>query len=249
MRMGADQRQALRALIEGDAAMVVEFWVAENLTPSQRVGLARTSSEINAAALDKAPGFLTSSLMFPYVGGLAFIQQITAVAGWEDVDEIWKNAPVSTEQILHPQRYPSDVPSLTSLPADFADQLGGDWREADRNTWGEFDLAMLLAEKLPDPMEAENGAEGWDGSEYVFLLNDDKRLFALELAWDNLEEAKEGHEVFVHWLGERGFIADGAARYGTETQAAALQLRRDRLFVCLGDDMAAVDKAVAIWER
>ena len=154
---------------------------------------------------------------------------------------------MSTEQILHPEKYPDDVPSLAALPANLADQLGGGWREVDRNVWGELDLTLLLAEQLP--YEAEAGAAGWDGSEYVFLTNGDKRLFVMELAWDNVAEAKEGHNVFTHWLAKRGFSADGEVRYQTTALSAALQLQGDRLFVCLGDDTAAVSEVAGIWKR
>ena len=245
--MNADQRQALLALVEGDAMLVSTFWTAENLTPSQIIGLANASREVDAAVLDKAPKFLKHSVMFPYVSGVTFVQQIALTGGWERVDEMWKNAPASTEQILHPEKYPADMPSAVALPINLADQLGSGWHEIDRNVWGEFDLAMLLAEELPE--EAEAGADGWDGSEYVFLMKGDKRLFAIELAWDNMTEAKEGRKTLAHWLDERGFSTNDELRYQTKAQAAVLRLQGDRLLLCLGDDASAVDQVADGWGK
>lgn len=246
-RMNNDQRQALLALVEGDAMLTAAFWEAENLTPSQIIGLDNASREVNTAVLDKAPNFLKESIAFPYTSGEAFIQQIALIGGWERVDQTWKDAPVSTEQILHPEKYPADVPSAVALPVDLADQLGDGWREVNRDVWGEFDLRVLLAEELPT--EARAGADGWDGSEYVFLTRGDKRLFVMELAWDSVTEAQEGRKALAHWLDKRSFSTTDELRYQAKAQTALLRLQGDRLFLCLGDDAAAVNQVADIWGK
>jgi len=47
------------------------------------------------------------------------------------VDAAYADVPVSTEQILHPERYPDDRPASVEL-ADFTHLLGDGWEEIDR---------------------------------------------------------------------------------------------------------------------
>ena len=51
--------------------------------------------------------------------------------------------PESTEQILHPDRYPDDKPVLVELP-DLKPTLGDGWTELDSNVMGEWYTYLLL---------------------------------------------------------------------------------------------------------
>ena len=59
--------------------------------------------------------------LWPYVAGQSFITQLEANGGVAEIDEALRTFPITTEQILHPERWPSDRPS----PVDVPDLSGG----------------------------------------------------------------------------------------------------------------------------
>src|SRR5205823_3515090 len=55
--------------------------------------------------------FITKLEEWPYEAGLAFITQIHAQGGNQAVDDVLQHMPTSTEQVMHPERYPNDQPT------------------------------------------------------------------------------------------------------------------------------------------
>jgi hypothetical protein len=47
----------------------------------------------------------------PYSDGPAFVQSVKRRGGWKAVDELYESPPASTEQVIHPERYPEDDPT------------------------------------------------------------------------------------------------------------------------------------------
>ena len=67
------------------------------------------------------PEILRRQLEFPYLEGQVFVTTLLGQGGWDSVDAAWDELPASTEQILHPERYPSDAP----VKVDAAGRRGG----------------------------------------------------------------------------------------------------------------------------
>ena len=61
--------------------------------------------------------------LWPYDAGIAFIRHLDEAGGTAQVDEALTTFPVSTEQILHPERWPNDVPQPVDVP-DLGPALG-----------------------------------------------------------------------------------------------------------------------------
>jgi hypothetical protein len=67
-------------------------------------------------------------LIYPYTTGLGYVQAAQLQSGWEGVNELFRRMPVSTEQILHPEKYAAnEAPIPVTLPADLATELGSGW--------------------------------------------------------------------------------------------------------------------------
>ena len=116
---------------------------------------------------DSAPEFLKEDFLFPYTTGYDFIERFFLDGGWAAVDALYADPPISTEQILHPGRYPDDPPIRLVAP-DLLDALGSDWRELDRDVLGGSGKQQLLTleEHLPKE-QAQIAAEGWGGDYYI----------------------------------------------------------------------------------
>ena len=83
-------------------------------------------------SLDAVPPFITALQLWPYTAGMAFIQHLDGVGGTTEVDEALTTFPASTEQILHPERWPNDVPQPVDVP-DLGPALGAGWQRPGRD--------------------------------------------------------------------------------------------------------------------
>ena len=59
----------------------------------------------------------------PYSDGPPFVRSVHRRGGWEAVNEIYRNSPASTEQVIHPDKYGEDAPAEFSIE----DRNSGDW--------------------------------------------------------------------------------------------------------------------------
>ncbi|MDY0125683.1 MAG: hypothetical protein RBS09_05755, partial [Anaerolineaceae bacterium] len=120
---------ALQALIEGDAVLTEQLWFQKFGTQEDMQDLQDFATTYESPVYDSAPDALKESLTFPYLYGSQFVQTLYAQGGYEAIDAAFSTTnPVSSEQILHPARYPGDVPSNPILP-DLQTALGQDWVE------------------------------------------------------------------------------------------------------------------------
>ncbi len=200
---------ALQALIEGDASLVEQEWFWTKATPQEQRAIRRYYQSLDNPVFDQAPEFFKKDLIFPYDQGLAFVQYLYSKGGWDAVNQAYENPPLSTEQILHPERYPKDKPVRVSLP-DVSQVLGEGWESVvEHNALGEFWLFLLLRYGLDDwrlaQSVAENAAEGWGGDAYALYYNaeDDTAAFVMDIRWDTQEDAREFHDAFLEYAQAR----------------------------------------------
>lgn len=231
--LNEDQKGAMRSLAEGDATLAMAFWAATNLSGEQLEQVMTEARELDPEALATAPAYLRGGLTFPYEYGTRFVQRIVSPQGWSALDAVWRDLPASTEQILHPEKYGQDKPTSVRLPENLLQGLGAGWREALRDVWGEADLILLLQEALGD--DVFKAADGWDGSQYVFLTNTSGRgLFAIEIVWDSADEAQEGGQGIIKWLRTIGFDGQDATLNAPDGRRAFLKTTGDRVYLAIG---------------
>ena len=120
---------AIQALLEGDATFSQTFWYQNYATNQDKQQISDFYNSLKSPVYDSAPAFLKEDFVFPYNQGATFVQDIYSQGGWPAVDAVYQDPPVSTEQILHPNLYPSDKPIPVTLP-DLTTALGEGWRES-----------------------------------------------------------------------------------------------------------------------
>lgn len=137
-----------------------------------------------------------ASLTFPIQQGVGFVRGLYLKAGWAGVDQAYAAPPVSTEQILHPERYPKDTPRNPDLP-DLAPAPGPGWTTDDTGVLGEWRMLLVL-ESFLDTEEAVPAASGWDGDRYALLSSPEGARTALVLLtrWDTVRDAHEFSGAF-----------------------------------------------------
>jgi hypothetical protein len=141
--------------------------------------------------LAKAPMYLRDSLLFPYLAGTSFTQRILqAKSGWADFHKVFANPPVSTQQILHPDKYLAGiVPRRVSLP-DFTKLLSAGWTLLDENIAGEFGLRGILKQFLGEERAARL-SPAWAGDRYAIFEHEKTKelILVLRLRLGSVEDA------------------------------------------------------------
>src|ERR1700690_2804052 len=117
----------------------------------------------------KAPIYIRDELLFPYLAGTGFSQQfLKAHSGWKDLHLIFENPPVSTQQIIHPDLYLSNVkPETVTLP-DWKGLVPEDWKLLEENVLGEFGLGEVLKQFLGQE-RADRISPAWKGDRYALF--------------------------------------------------------------------------------
>lgn len=112
----SDAELAAHALIEGDATLAMTLYMAKN----PLVALAFSRSLLTGVATEQfnqAPRAMRESLIFPYMNGMEWATQLYKRGGWAMVSNAFTQLPLSSEQILHPEKYFSyERPTKVTLP-------------------------------------------------------------------------------------------------------------------------------------
>jgi hypothetical protein len=184
------------------------------------------------SGLPDAPAFVTALQLWPYEEGLRFVSDLEARGGTALVDRALRQLPVSTEQILHPGRWPADRPTPVDV-ADLAPALGPGWRDLDVMVVGEAWLQELLDLRL-DPSSAERAAAGWDGGLYRAWTDGEDVGVVLRTVWDSEEDAQTFSTQLEAWtdvadatfvFGPRGPVVDAVfATSGTVLETLRSQV-------------------------
>src|SRR5262249_26826667 len=134
------------------------------------------------AELGDVPPFVQALETWPYTAGLAFVTKRELDGGTAAVDDAFRHPPETTEQVIHPDRYPSDLPSPVDVP-DLSPALGPGWGDLDAMQVGEEWLDAMLRLKL-DGTIADDGTAGWDGGVYRAWSDGTDVAVVMDTAWD-----------------------------------------------------------------
>jgi hypothetical protein len=198
-----DRCMAVQALLEGDAMLLQSQWLRTYASRTEIAALLELNSELETPVFYGAPEFIRKSMLFPYDQGGAFVLHYYLRRQWANIDDLYRNPPASTEQIIHPLHYPEDVPIVLELP-DLDGFLPAGWREIERSTLGEWQLSMMLSQFLP-AATVELAAIGWGGDSYIALHDDtnDRGAIVLVTAWDTNSDATHFYNAMRTYGNER----------------------------------------------
>jgi hypothetical protein len=211
-----DERgEAALGLVEGSA----QYFAAVTVAQDPEISLTDLLGAI-AGALTSGqpppgvPPFLDALELWPYVDGEAFVEHL-AGGGTDAVDRAFEDLPVSTEQVIHPERYPTDRPRAVAIP-DLTGVLGPHWGDLDAMTIGEEWLRAMLALRL-DADLADDAAAGWDGGAYRAFTDGRDVAVVLRTAWDTPADAEVFLAALQRWAAGSELIeasVDGAVVTG-----------------------------------
>ncbi len=218
-----DERRAETGLIEGEAEYVPALyddrcgeWECLPQEGEERAELRERPFDVG----------LYLSIYAPYAAGPPFVASLRERGDWEAVGRAFEERPASTEQLLHPDRYPDDHPRNVSIE----DRSGDGWEpftegdEEDESetlqteTVGEATLFATLFENgvVSRPIDEGTGergrynyshpaTDGWEGDTVLAYRGPENRTgHVWELAWESERDATEFADAYRDLLDERG---------------------------------------------
>lgn len=245
-----DGQLAVNALIEGDANVVQSLYTRRCerdwscLQPPARGG--------GSANYDMGV-FLV--LFTPYAEGPRFVQALRERGGgdWSRVEAAYGSFPNSSEQVLHPARYPDDAPQSLVV----RDRTRGDWRRfdlgQDTDTVGEASLYAMfwangqVAREGRSPYNySYSRSAGWDGDTLVPYTNGSHVGYVWKLVFDSRVDADEFVEGYTAMLQTRGArkVRDGVYRipHGPYADAFRIERHGHRVVITNAPSVRALDR-------
>lgn len=202
-RRNDDGALAARALAYGDAIMLTIDFLLKNTginslalkNPAQAIAqFAPLVNLMDRQKLDALARVVRERITFPYLHGYEFARALRAEGGWPLVNAAYASPPLSTEQILHPEKYftARDVPVIIILPS--LDEAAGPEHELlFDNVFGELGFRFLFDSLLKNQSEAYTAAAGWGGDRILAYKNKttNEITIALFTTWDSAEDAQQ----------------------------------------------------------
>ena len=228
-----DGRQALAALIEGDADLTADsFLEAKGLKPPLRQ-LYRPEKFGYRDAV-----FLLR--YFPYQYGESFVAYLRSHGGWKLVNEAYSNPPRSAEQVMHPEKYLEGE--------EFAEpetpKIGDSWVLLGEDRLGEYFIQVYLARWIGWD-EAVQASEGWNGDKACYYEDGDGGFLLVWVTmWDSSKDAKEYLEALTHALGEAGGVKVSAELWRIGETYMAVKSSNDKVTLISTNRVEALEAIV-----
>lgn len=245
----SDRRLAMRALIEGDATVSEMSYVYYNEKidfSKQQASAARNNAQDQSSEEEEQNMegmYVGRTIYFPYIQGSDFVYDLAQVGGYSTINQTYQDPPVSSEQIMHPEKYlqtPHDIPMNVALPP-LTDTLGTGWTFNRQDTSGEWELLMMLDET--GVSKSEEAAAGWGGAKYSFYTKgENDGLLFMHTRWDTPADADQFEAAVREGLDKYG--KDGSA-WTEGGRYFALKRIDSHLFYIASTDRLAVEAAWA----
>jgi hypothetical protein len=231
LRENEDSAIGRGAVVEGEATFVTNKVMqryGDELFDKGDFGLKGLTEAFvqQMTASGALPPVLADSMAFPYLQGEKFVAAVHRHGGWEAVNALYDNPPVSSEQVIHPEKYLPGPDYDTPLPLrapDLAPLLGEGWATVHRNRMGELGTRQLV-QFTGDPGDVWRASWGWDGDEYrLYGREGEHDVLQWVTAWDTEQDAVEFVDALAKVI-ERQAGARGGLRIERDEHASELRL-------------------------
>ncbi len=203
----SDERDALDALVEGDADLLSSHYIAEH-------------GGVKSNPLEGYFDPLTAIWLFPYIYGKPFVEYVYEKEGWSGVNSIYDKPPRSTAEILHPEKY---LEGWKPVKPSFSSEPGNGWKLMMEDTLGEYFIREMLRAHLSFSV-ANESAEGWRGDLIQLYEKEDAYMIRWKIIWEGSEEAKEFVEAFQDLLRKVGANSTSTNSWITAEEAISIKM-------------------------
>jgi hypothetical protein len=241
-----DRKLVFGALAAGDASLVGVHYL-RRLQPTIPPPSSDPSLAAWVAALEKMasdlPPLLRQKLIFPYREGSQFVRWAHAARGWPGVNGLFVDPPLSTAQILHPEKYylKRQNPQRISFPG-LAQQMKE--RAVVDQTLGEYLVQLLVLSRL-SRQEATQLAASWSGDQLSVYQEGEHTLTVWITAWQSNQDAQGFFRIYQSVLEQSHRLRFQAHDGGDSGVHAELAGGRSMLLQIKGKFVLLLDGAAA----
>ena len=233
-----DRRMAFVSLLEGDATLVMERFLMRRLP-----GLPDGVSDLGpwglpANLMPGVPQVLQDQLVLPYLVGRDFARALLQRGGWDALRQAWSRPPLSTEQVLHPEKY---------FAFEAAQRPDAGPAPPGARVVNEGVLGELLTRTLLGP-GSDDAAAGWGGDFFRVYDLGGRTLLVWASSWDTSSDQRE----FAQAMRARFAGRDAAPRregafsvYAAGEWRFAVAEQGERVLLVSSDDADALRSALS----
>ncbi len=190
----ADAQSALHALAEGDATSTMadqmlaqRGMTALDLSDAELSENLRSSLEA-ADGTQTVPRVIKQAIIAPYADGIALVHWARRRGGWEEVNRLWREPPVSTEQLLHFDKLSSgEQPEQVAVPVAAAAGMQLTYQDV----MGELSLRLVF-EQWMETSAAQRAASQWAGDRLAVFRSGDRHGVVWHVRYDDAAAARRG---------------------------------------------------------
>jgi hypothetical protein len=180
------------------------------------------------------PIFLSELLRSLQRDGVLFAHEVRE-RGWDQVTKLYTTAPpLSTEQILHPQKwFQGERPLTIQWPAFDTEPAFADWELVEQNVLGELMLRTVFRAHYLSPMMGGSPV-GWNGDRFAVFKRrgSGDMLLLMYTAWDTERDATAFAEAYGVVMKEK---------YAEEPKPTRIVTEGRRVVMVEGGDESTLD--------
>jgi len=221
-RASDDASLARLAVMEGQATWLMSEYLTRQTGQSLKdspvlVRMMSRAAELSAGqfpVFEAAPPYLREVLLFPYTQGMLFQHAVLEKLGPAGFGEVFRRPPVSTQQVLHPEKYLEGLQPAS--PRLMLPKLPRGFRVLAEGTLGELDHAILLRQHAGGK-QAEAVAPHWRGGAYKVWERaaDGRAVLAYSSEWEDAPAAERFFELYQQVLRSKWQRYEELWRQGT----------------------------------
>ncbi|KYH38804.1 MAG: hypothetical protein AYL30_002870 [Candidatus Hecatellales archaeon B24] len=238
-----DKDLAISALLEGDAELVEELY-----TNAVEQGTYQDCDvNFNLASAENYLGVIYIQY-FPYFEGYNFVKRLQK-QGWEAVNQAYMLPPESTEQVIHPSKYPGEKPVDVEVKgAGF-----NGWSRLGEDILGEASIFIMFWNQgltsFPYSVEGRltcNSplSDGWAGDRMVVYKKNGEYGYVWLLVWDTEQDASEFLAGYLEMLEEMGAGCLGEVWKVSASDYVAVRQEGEKVTIVNAPSLQQIDEVM-----
>jgi len=177
LRDNGDAELALKSVAEGDATLAgfgCIMGAMNNQNADELSSRLESLPQSFAAQSKDTPAGLAEPLMFQYSDGVNFVAEAYKRGGWPAVDNLYRDPPESTQQIIEPALYFRNRTHPAQIKIDGWERAMPGWKRVDEDSYGQLSLHVILERAFAKDAPEIALARKWSGDKMLILHRGDE---------------------------------------------------------------------------
>jgi hypothetical protein len=198
-----DRQLAFQSIVEGDATLTGLIYTFKGMKSAQ--ALQALSELINVGSarpreMVSVPDTLTIPGGFVYGAGTRFVAYAYKRAGFNAVNELLRNPPTSTREILNPEKFFGHPSPPAQIDIHGYEKPLAGWKIIDENTMGEIVIVAMIHQNLGDAENWAPLADSWRADKFIVLKDGVAKMIIGFIVFGDAEMAAHFAETYSHIL-------------------------------------------------